>query len=260
MSTETTRCTIYENDMNTVPNFYYTMYNGSVTIRFRWPLPTPFYEIYNRDKAQTVLPPTLLHFVQPSFQPYRNCRPGMCWSYHKRVKSVQNPLVTLGPPFAMQPKNSEPQKSQEHILISLVILRCPPLLPLASTSFPLYMSCWRVQVSHPFTKWTLGSHQLNSTCSWLNQQLATLVGQVSNVVCIRSLVPCAVLYTSPFAVSKCLLPRHLSNHVRSAHTCNSRLSSHTRCFCQPSPHCPSMPKMPIWVCNSLTPRGPLRHI
>ena len=43
MPTETTRCTIDENDMSTVPIFYYIMYNSSVTTRLVWPLLTPFY-------------------------------------------------------------------------------------------------------------------------------------------------------------------------------------------------------------------------
>ena len=41
----------------------------------------------------------LLHFVQLSFQPWCNCRLATCQYYHKRVKSAQNPLVTLRPQF-----------------------------------------------------------------------------------------------------------------------------------------------------------------
>lgn len=52
---------------------------------------------YNKDKAQNVFPPALLHFVQPLFQPCRNRRPTTCQSCHKCAKSAQNPLVTLQP-------------------------------------------------------------------------------------------------------------------------------------------------------------------
>lgn len=78
---------------------------------------------------------------------------------------------------------------------------------------PLYMNWCRVQVSCSVTKWTLGSRQLNSSCSSLNRLFATLVGQVSNVVHALLLVPCAGLHTSSFATSKYLLPCYLSSHV-----------------------------------------------
>ena len=75
---------------------------------------------YNRDKAQPVLPLAILHFIQPSFQPWRNRKLATCRSCHRFSVSSQNPLVTLQPPSTAQPKNTEPRKPQEHKFATII--------------------------------------------------------------------------------------------------------------------------------------------
>jgi hypothetical protein len=56
MPMETTRCTIDENDMSTMSNFYYAKYNSSVTTRLGWPLPTSLYRITIETKINPCYP------------------------------------------------------------------------------------------------------------------------------------------------------------------------------------------------------------
>jgi hypothetical protein len=73
-----------------------------------------------------------------------------------------------------------------------------------------------------------------------------LVDQVINVVHARPLVASVVLHTSPFVASGCSLLCHYS--------------SRTQRFAPQSPHCPSVPRAPVWVCDSTAPLEPLGNL
>ena len=125
-------------------------------------------------QSSTVLPPTLLHFTQPSFQPYRNYKSATCWSCHRSSPFV--PKMTWSPATQFRRLAHLVNKTQVcQCLFALLMIDAWFLLSL--TSFPLYMSWHRAQPSCPFTKWTLGSRRLNSTCSWLNHWFSTHVSQ-----------------------------------------------------------------------------------
>ena len=154
-----------------MPNFYYTMYNGSVTIRIRWPLPTQFY----RNTIETKLKPCCSQHSFTSSNHRSNLdattgRPpaGPITNVPRVPKNPWSPVTTVCNP-SKKLRNSKTPRT--HLYSDLLLRWCH----FSSTSFPFYMSWCRAQVSRPFTKWTLGSRRLNSTCPWLNRWFSTLV-------------------------------------------------------------------------------------
>lgn len=215
--------------------FYYNVQQLGYN-RFGWPLPTPFYRNTTKDKDQPCCPLALQHFAQTSFQPFRNRKSATCRSCHKCAQGAQNPLVTLQPQSATQPRT---QKPQELVLVlsspSRMIDALDPLPIDSSLPQPRSLFIW-VGVDPNRRARSLSGLGLTST------QLNVLMNQPTVFHTRWPSVQCGL---HSFACGRCHAPHFTV-------CCIWMLTAMT--LVQPCPKCPHLPFTFVWTHLTLLPR------